>query len=59
VDRGTSGVERKLERKKEIIKGKTARKGTREEKIKDGSPNKRQHSKMKNAQWGALRQETK
>jgi hypothetical protein len=46
------------ERKKEIIKGKTPDKGTREEKIKDGSPNKRQHSKVQNAQWEAPRQET-
>jgi hypothetical protein len=38
-----------------MTKGKTPSKGTREEKRKDGSPNKRPHSKVQNAQWGALR----
>jgi hypothetical protein len=39
-------------------KGKTLDKETREEgKKKDQSPNKRPHSKVKSAQWGALRGE--
>jgi hypothetical protein len=32
-------------------------KGTKEEKGKDSSPNKKAHPKMQNAQWGALRGE--
>jgi hypothetical protein len=36
-----------------INKGKTLGKGTREEKRKDQSPNKRLHPKMQNEQWGA------
>jgi hypothetical protein len=39
--------------------GKTPVKWTREEKRKDWSPNKRQHLKVQNAQWGAVREEIK
>jgi len=52
MDRGRSGVV-ELQRKKEIIKGKTPSKGTREGKIKDGSPNKIHHSKVQNTQCKA------
>ncbi len=35
-------------------KGKAPSKGTREEKKKDQSPNKRTHPEMETSQWGAL-----
>jgi hypothetical protein len=44
---------------KYINKGKTPSKGTRKEKRKDQSPNKRTHQKAQNAQWGAQRGEIK
>jgi hypothetical protein len=40
---------------KQINKGKTPSKRTRETKRKDPSPNNRPQSKVQNPQWGALR----